>query len=107
MRKEIVDLGKIITKNTSLEEIRNVVQTFEELNYLLEQLNLKENFVEQSELEEAEQTLTQEEKENALKVFARFKAEEIKIALVQRTLKIGFGKACLITTWLKNAKKDL
>ena len=98
MRKEIVEFTKNMRAETTLDEIQAVCQSTKELNYVFEHCKgLKGN----TTLKELSLSL----RLKARLAFKNTPIWEITTMLVQKKLKVGYGKACAIKDWLKREKR--
>lgn len=92
MRKEIEDLAKTITCETSIEELAGKVESFEEIMFLLQsiknQSNLKTN------------KLTNVLKIRALLELKDIPKEKLTVPKIQRIMSIGYPSAVAIHDWL-------
>lgn len=98
MRKEIKEFVARMNGDTTLEEIENICQNEEELNYILQ--NLKNVKASGEPI-----VLPLSLRLRAKLAFESVPTEEITTILVQKKLNVGYGKAWEIKEWLKQTKE--
>lgn len=93
MRKEIEELAKTITPKTKIEELVGKVESMEELNYLLDNMQDKSHMQSNDELSD-------ELKLRALSELKNIPHAELTIPEIQRTMSLGFHNAVAVFDWL-------
>ena len=101
MREELIEFIAKMTKNTPLSELKDVCRDMTEVMLVLD---LFSKLHADDDEEDVEETLPNEIKMQAYKVFENTPKCELSTGLIQRQLKVGYGTASRVREWLLKIK---
>ena len=106
MRKELVEYAKTVYMDTPLDEIKNHVESMDELRYVfsIAQKNGRKNPEVFPFNNDKEVVVTEEIMEKAKEKFKGVDLDTLKTSTVQKELNVGYSVAWRVKDLLKNEK---